>query len=57
MNVKVFNLMLRVNETKVLVQHELCKCKCRLNEIVCNSKQNWNHDDLTLNLVGVSVKN
>ena len=48
-NVKVFNLMLRVNETKVLVQHELCKCKCQLNESVCNSKQKmepwWSHTE------------
>ena len=31
--------MLGVNETRFLVQHESCKCKCKLNEIVCNSKQ------------------
>ena len=31
--------MLRVNETRFLIQHELCKCKCGLNESVCNSKQ------------------
>ena len=34
MNVKVFNLMSRVNETKFLVQHEWCECKCGLNESV-----------------------
>ena len=34
-----------VNETRPLVQHELCQCKCRLNEGVCNSKQKWNHDE------------
>ena len=36
--------MSRVNETRFLVQHESCKCKCRLNEYLCNSKQKWNHD-------------
>ena len=41
-NVKVFNLMSGVNETRFLVQHESCECKCGLNESVCNSKQNWN---------------
>ena len=36
---------------KCLVQHESCKCKCglklyvRMNEIVRNSKQKWNHDE------------
>ena len=34
-----------VNETRFLVQHESCNCKCRLNESVCNSKQRWNHDE------------
>ena len=45
MNVKVVNLMPGVNKTRPLVQHELCQCKCRLNEGVCNSKQKWNHDE------------
>ena len=34
-----------VNETKFLVWHESCECKCRLNESLCNSKQKWNHDE------------
>ena len=34
-----------INETRFLVQHESCKCKCRVNEIVCNSKQKWNHNE------------
>ena len=33
-----------VNETRFLVQHESCNCKCELNESVCNSKQKWNHN-------------
>ena len=36
MNVKAFNLMSGVNETRFLVQRELCECKCWLDEIVCN---------------------
>ena len=31
-NVKVFNLMLWVNETRFLIQHESYECKCGLNE-------------------------
>ena len=27
-----------------LVRHEKCKCVCRLNSSVCNSKQIWNSD-------------
>ena len=43
LNVKVFNSMSLTNETK-LEWHELCKCICRLNRIICNSKQPWNKD-------------
>ena len=42
LNVKVFNLMLRTNETKHIKWHEACKCKCRLDASVCNNKQRWN---------------
>ena len=44
-NVKVFNLMSKINETRSLVQHESFKCKCGLNESVCNSRQKWNLDE------------
>ena len=44
MNLTVFNLILGVNETRFLVQHELCEFKCRLNENTCNSKRKWNRD-------------
>ena len=39
MNVKVFNLMSWVNETRFLVQNEFCECKYQLRESVSNSKQ------------------
>ena len=44
LNVKVFNLMSRTNETRSIKWHEPCKCICRLNEIICNNKQRWNKD-------------
>ena len=28
LNVRVFNLMLRTNETRFIEWHETCKCKC-----------------------------
>ena len=43
-NVKIFNLISGVNETRFFVQHESCKCKCELNESVFNSKQKWDHN-------------
>ena len=39
LNVKVFNLMSRTNETRSIKSHETCMCICRLNKIICNSKQ------------------
>ena len=36
LNVKVFNLMSRTNETRFIEWHETCKCECRLNAVVCN---------------------
>ena len=44
LNVKVFNLMSRTNETRHTEWHETCKCKCRLDTSVCNDKQHWNND-------------
>ena len=42
LNVKVFNLMSRTNETRSIKWHKKCKCICRLNKIICNNKQRWN---------------
>ena len=45
LNIKVFNLMSRTNETRHIKWHETCKCKCRLDASVCNSKQRCNEDN------------
>ena len=44
LNVRVFNLMSRTNETRHIECHETCKCKYRLDASVCNNKQRWNDD-------------
>ena len=44
LNVKVFNLMSRTNETRYIEWHETFKCKSRLDGSVCNNKQRWNND-------------
>ena len=44
LNVKVFNLKSRANETKHIKWHKTCKCKCRLDGSVFNKKQRWNDD-------------
>ena len=42
LNVKVFNIMSRTNETILIKWLETCKCKCRLDAGVCDNKQRWN---------------
>ena len=42
LNVRVFNLISRTNETRFIKWHETCKCVCRLDGIICNSKRRWN---------------
>ena len=44
LNVKVFNLMSRTNETRHIKWHETCKCKCRLDASICNNKQRCSND-------------
>ena len=44
LNAKVFNLMSRTNKTRFIKWHETCKCICRLDGIICNSKQRWNEN-------------
>ena len=43
-NMKVYNFLMRLNETRNVLWHESCKCVCRLNSSACNSKQIWNSD-------------
>ena len=43
-NIKVYNFLMRLNETRNVLWHESCKCVCILNSSVCNSKQIWNSD-------------
>ena len=44
LNVKVFNLISRTNETRLIKWHETCKCKCRLDTSVSKNKQRWNEN-------------
>ena len=43
LNVEVFNLISRTNETRHMEWLETCKCKSKLDASVCNNKQRWNH--------------
>ena len=43
-NMKVFNYLMMLNETRSVLWHESCKCVCKLNSLVCNNKHIWNSD-------------
>ena len=43
-NMKIYNFLMRLNETRNVLWHESCKRICRLNSSVCNNKQIWNSD-------------
>ena len=38
LNVKVFNLISRTNETRHIEWHETCKCECKFGANICNNK-------------------
>ena len=43
-NVKVSNMITRINQAKTLVKHVSCDCKCKLNSTHCNSKnRKWDN--------------
>ena len=44
LNVRALSLMSKNNETRRTDWHETFKCKCRLDDSVCNNKQRWNED-------------
>ena len=45
-NVKVFNLMSRTNETRHIEWHKTCKCRCKCKELIGKGMYNkgfiWN---------------
>ena len=43
-NMKFYNFLMMLNETRSVLWHENCKCVCKLNSSICNNKQIWNSD-------------
>ena len=43
-NVKVFNMIKRINAAKTLIKHISCDCKFKFDSASCSSNQKWNHD-------------
>ena len=43
-DLNVFN-MIRINESKTLIKHISCKCKCKFDGRKYNSNQRWNDNN------------
>ena len=43
-NVNVFNMITRINESRTLTKHILCKCKCKFFGRKCNSNLKWHNN-------------
>ena len=43
-NLKVFNMITGIDESKTLTKHLLCECKCKYDGRKCNSDEWWNND-------------
>ena len=44
LNLRMFNMITGINESKILTKHISCKCKCKFDGRKCNSGQWWNND-------------
>ena len=44
LNLRVFNMIAAINESKTLTKHISCQCKCKFDGRKCNSNKKWNND-------------
>ena len=54
-NMKVYNFFMRLNETRNVLWHESCKCMCKLNSSVCNSKQGLENVNVTCGVNQINI--
>ena len=44
LNLRIFNMITGINESKTLTKHISCECKCKFDVTKCKSNQWWNND-------------
>ena len=44
LNLHVFNMIIRIKESKTLTKHIWCKCQCNFHGRNCSLNQKWNND-------------
>ena len=42
LNLRDFNMITEINESKTLTKRESCKCECKFDGRKCNENQKWN---------------
>ena len=45
-NIKIFNMITRINVAKTLVKHISFDCKCKFENTACNPNQKWNNETM-----------
>ena len=50
LNLRVFNMITGMNESKTLTKHISCKCECTFVGKKCNPNQKWNNDKCLLSV-------
>ena len=49
LNLRFFNIIIGINELKMLAKHTLFKCKFKFDGTKCNSNQKWNNNTININ--------
>ena len=49
LNISMFNMITRINESKTLTRHISCECKCKFDGRKCSSNQWWNNNNIDAN--------
>ena len=44
LNLRLFNMITGINESKTLAKYASCKCKCKLDGKKCSSNHWWTND-------------
>ena len=44
LNLSIFNMITGINESKTLIKHISCECKCKFDGTKRKSNQGWNND-------------
>ena len=50
-NVKAFNMITNKDESKAMIEHNSCGCKCKLNSTTCNSNGIIKHVNVNVNII------